>query len=212
MNQEDPKTRLLHVQGQELVAIKLGENLELLDGDVYVFDEGNMLWIWVGKDSSVDEHMIAAWLVHKIDPEARYGAPEVKTVNQDQEPEEFLAKFKFTVVVGDTPGFLRKAELDMVEYKLYHIYIEENTIAFDDAIIEEVEISRDSLDSDDVYVLDGNEAIYCWIGKTSQIEERRMGQKVMQKIDAERHYLPLQYTINEGEGGKSEQAFYDFLE
>ena len=200
------------VQGQNLETLEYKEGMSLFDGDVYAFDDpdSKIIWIWIGKDSSVEESTVGAWLVNKIDQE-RDGVPEVMTINQGEEPMPFKENFDINVIDDDTPGFLKKAELDVVEYKLFKVYIKEDTSGFDDAIVEPVDISRKSLTSDDVYVLDSNGAIYCWIGKNSQLEEKRMGQKIMNKIDSERQYLPLQYTITEGEESKSERSFYELL-
>lgn len=205
-------TRLLQVQGKELVEIEkeISGTVELKDGDVYVFDEGNDIYIWLGKDCSVDEKGVAAWVVNKIDTEERGGEPEVYTVNQGEEPEEF--KYELNVIDADTPGFLVAAELDMVEYKLFRVYTKAETDEVDEVFTEEVPLDRGSLKSEDVFVLDGNDNIYAWIGKDANREERFGGQKLMQAIDSERNYTPLTYEIYEGEGGKSEQGFYDFLE
>ncbi len=205
-------TRLLQVQGRELKVIDedLQGSVELKDGDVYVFDEGKTMWIWLGKDCSVDEKGVAAWVVNKIDTEERGGEPEVYTINQGKEPEDF--KFDITVIDDDTPGFLKAAELDMVEYKLFRVYTKTETNEVDETFTEEVKLDRSSLKSDDVYVLDMNEAIYVWIGKNANREEKFSGQKLAQSIDQTRNYLPLTYTIYEGDNDKSEKSFYELLE
>ena len=92
------------------------------------------------------------------------------------------------------------------------VYTKKETDKIDDAYVEEVPLTKKSLKSEDVYVLDGNENVYLWVGEKSNREEKFEGQKLMQKIDSGRHYLPLQYTIYENEGGKTEKAFYEFVE
>ena len=205
-------TRLLQVIGRELKEVDgdLTGVPELKDGDVYVFDEGNTLWIWLGKDCSVDEKGVAAWVVNKIDTQERGGEPEVYTINQGEEPEEF--KHEITVIDDDTPGFLKAAELDMVEYKLFRVYTKQETDQVDETFTEEVKLEKDSLKSDDVFVLDMNENIYVWIGKDANREEKFSGQKLAQSIDQTRNYIPLTYTIYEGDNDKSEKSFYELLE
>ncbi len=204
--------KVLHVVKKKMQLIEPVDGVyQFNDGDVYVVDNDLELFIWLGKDCSVDEKGVGAWIANKIDNEERQGVPTVFTIPQGQETEAFNAIIKINVIDADTPGFLLDVELDMVEYKLYRVYTKEDTIGFDEAFIEEVELERASLKSEDVFVLDGNDALYVWIGSKAIREEKVEAQKMMRKIDADRHYLALQYTIYEGEASKSEFAFYDFL-
>ena len=202
--------RVFHVEGKELVELDQ-EELVFFDGDVYVIDNDDTIYIWLGKDSGVDEKGVGAWLSHKIDLERR-GEPRVITVVQGEEPEELKKIISFEVVDADTPGFLRHAKLDMVEYKLFKIEADKQTRILDEATVKEVPLSKESLDSDDVFVLDGNEVIFVWFGKKCNVEERRGGNKLAQLIDKERHRFPVVYYVEEGSGGKTEKAFYELLE
>ena len=204
--------KVLHVIKKKMAEIEPVDGVyQFNDGDVYVVDNDLELYIWLGKDCSVDEKGVGAWIANKIDNGERQGVPTVYTIPQGQETEAFNAILKINVIDADTPGFLLDVELDMVEYKLYRVYTKEDTISFDEAFIEEVELDRQSLKSEDVFVLDGNDALYVWIGNKASREEKVEAQKMMRKIDADRHYLALQYTVYEGEASKSEFAFYDFL-
>jgi hypothetical protein len=204
--------KVLHVIKKKMEQIEPVEGIyQFNDGDVYVVDNNLELYIWLGKDCSVDEKTVGAWIANKIDNDERQGVPTVYTIAQGQETEAFKGIININVIDADTPGFLLDVELDMVEYKLYRVYTKEDTIGFDEAFIEEVELDRSSLKSEDVFVLDGNDALYVWIGKDANREEKVEAQKMMRKIDADRHYLALQYTIYEQEATKSEFAFYNFL-
>jgi hypothetical protein len=195
--------KVLHIEGKKTEELQAEEGKYVfLDGDVYVVDNGLEIYIWIGKDSGVDEKGVGAWVANQIDNTERGGEPRVTTVLQGQEPAELMALLTIEVKDGDTPGFLRHAELDMVEYKLFRVYTKEETTSFDEAFTEEVPLKRESLNSNDVFILDGNDVIYTWIGLNANREERVEGQKVMQKIDSGRQFLPMQYTVYEGEGGK----------
>lgn len=204
---------VLHIVGRNLekVDAKSGNEYEFLDGDVYVIDNGTTIWIWRGKDCGVDEQTVGAWVANKLDNTDRGGEPTVHSIVQGEETDELKGVIQISVKDGDTPGFLTHAELDTVEYKLFRVYTKEETASFDDAFTEEVALSKDSLKSEDVFVLDGNANVYLWVGEKANREEKFEGQKMMQKIDSDRSFLPLQYTIYENEGTKSEKAFYDFL-
>jgi len=203
---------VFHVVGKEMEKLSPDDGqYTFLDGDVYVVDNKNEIWIWIGKDCAVEEQTVGAWVANKLDNQDRGGEPSVYSTNQDDEPEDFTKLVNFTVKDGDTPGFLKRAELDIVKFKLFRVYIKKDTASIDDAEIEEVKLNKKSLSSNDVFVLDGNDELYMWIGKEAQREEKFEGQKLMQKIDSERNYLPLTYTIYEGEGGKSEKGFYELI-
>ena len=202
-------TKVFHVEGKELKEIK--EPYVFYDGDVYVIDNESEIYIWLGKDSGVDEKGVGAWTSQQLDLERR-GEPRVITVVQGEEPEEFLKLVTFEVKDADTPGFLRHAKLDIVEFKLYKIEADKQTRKLDKASVKEVPISKKSLDSDDVFVLDGNESIFVWYGAKCNVEERRGGSAVAQMIDAERHRVPVVYYVEEGQGGKVEENFYSLLE
>ena len=46
---------VLHVVGREMEKISPdGDTYEFMDGDVYVVDNGNEIYIWRGKDCGVD--------------------------------------------------------------------------------------------------------------------------------------------------------------
>lgn len=203
---------VFHIIGKEMENISPdGDSYTFLDGDVYVVDNKDEIWIWIGKDCAVEEQTVGAWVANKLDNQERGGEPSVYSTKQNDEPEDFTNLIEFNVVDGDTPGFLKRAELDVVKFKLYRVYIKKETASIDDAQIEEVKLDKKSLSSKDVFVLDGNDELYMWIGKEAQREEKFEGQKLMQKIDSDRNYLPLSYTIYEGEGGKSEEGFYKLI-
>ncbi|MCY3411343.1 MAG: hypothetical protein INQ03_06875 [Candidatus Heimdallarchaeota archaeon] len=204
---------VLHVKGQDMERVKSKKDrYTFLDGDVYVIDNDDEIFIWRGKDCGVDEQTSGAWVANQLDNTERGGEPKVYSCLQGEEPEELLKIIEFDVVDGDTPGFLRTAKLDMVEYKLFRVFTKQETAQLDEAYVEEVKLDRGSLKSEDVYVLDGNGQLWMWVGEKANREERFEGQKLMQEIDSERNFLPLQYTIYEGEGGKTESAFYEFIE
>ena len=201
--------QVYHVEGKELKEIS--PPYIFLDGDVYVIDNNNEIYIWLGKDSAVDEKGVGAWASHKLDLERR-GEPKVLTVVQGEEPDDFKQLISFEVKDGDTPGFLKAAELDIVEFKMYKVEADKQTRSLDDATLKEVPLHRKYLDSDDVFVVDANEMIFVWFGKECNIEERRGGNKLAQKIDVERHRQPVVYYIEEGQGGKIERSFYELLD
>ena len=78
------------------------------DGDTYVVDNGSEIFVWLGKDSSVDEEFAGAYLAQQIDM-SRRGAPKVTTVEQGKEPKNLLDLLgpSFKVVKGGVEGMLK---------------------------------------------------------------------------------------------------------
>ena len=203
--------KLYQVKGKELidVAVDFIGTIELSNGDVYVFDSGEKMFIWLGSKCSVDEKGVAAWVTAAMadsDPDEEM----IITLREGEEVEGF--NYDILVVDGNTPGFLTDAPLDMVTPKLYRVFTKAETRQFDETFTEEVPLDRSSLRSDDVFVLDANEVIYVWIGKDSEIEEKFSAQKFAQLIDSSRSYLPLSYSIYEGEDSGAEEKFFELLE
>ncbi|MEA2071002.1 MAG: hypothetical protein U9O98_06890, partial [Asgard group archaeon] len=59
------------------------------DGDSYVIDLGEKIWIWLGKETQVDEKFIAAKSAQELDTQKR-GLPEVDSCFQGEEEQELL--------------------------------------------------------------------------------------------------------------------------
>ncbi|MCG3216971.1 MAG: hypothetical protein KAS63_09630 [Candidatus Heimdallarchaeota archaeon] len=180
---------------KRLVSVK--EPFKFLNGDVYLLVTPTTLWIWIGSKSFADDKCVGAWTAKVIEEENK--SLEIETVMEGIEPEEFKNLIDFTVVEGDTPGFLKhfvkKADID---YKLLQI-------KQDDAgeiKTKEVPIKFKNLKSGDTFVLDAWDDIYVWIGKKSQVREKYEAGKIARVLDVERKRTPIVYTIEEGQEPK----------
>ena len=170
-------------------------------GDSYLVDAGMQIWVWIGKDSSVDEKFSAAHLSTLIDA-SRGGAPKVTTVEQGDEPKELriaLGGLKIVEAnVADT--LLKKVEKPVYEPVLYHIKSEDfETI--NDIVYKQVPLTKDSLDPGDVFILDDrpHEKIYIWVGSGSNAKEKVVGGQIARKFDAERAGVQEEIFVDEGE-------------
>ena len=189
---------IYHIQKGELVAIK---EPKFNTGDSYVIDLGKTIWIWIGKGSQVDEKFIAAKTAQDLDIERR-GRPRVDSYFQGEEDKELLDALgpKFKVVEGDTPSMLVHVD---TSFKPQYRMVKVQQIG-DEVNYEDVEFSRDSLDTNDVFIvagLMGEEAmmIYTWIGKKARPKEKFFGALKADLIDKEFREAPQTITINEGE-------------
>jgi hypothetical protein len=129
----------------------------------------------------------------------RRGHTRLVTVDQGEEPKEFLSLFGggIKVTAQDTEGILKRVALKKRDYKLFRVHIEGDVSLF-----YEVKRTRSSLTSDDVYLLDTFNKIFIWHGKGSTSEERETGFIIAQKYDSERAGVQEIIPIVEGEETK----------
>ncbi len=182
-----------HVQKGKLV--KVPNDGKFGRGDCYLIDAGLKIYLWIGENSTVDEKfLVAASSVFK--DTRRKGEAIIERIEQGKEPKEFLDLFggKIEVTDQDTEGILRKVHLEKREYKLFHIKEVNDEIFF-----TEVEKSKDSLNSDDVFLLDTFDKIYVWRGKNSTGMEKFQGTFFARRYDEERAGVQELILIEEGE-------------
>lgn len=176
---------------------------KFLDGDVYVIETKDTVWIWIGSDSYADEKAVGAWAAKQI--EAKNRKLDIKTINEGEEPEPFKNLLEYTVVDGDTPGFLTQYKPENIkDYRLLRLMVDESGEVHQ----KEVEIEKESFSSEDVFVLDAHDTIYIWIGKDSQAKEKYEGGRISRLLEVERKRLPIIYTVEEGD---EPEGFWQYL-
>jgi hypothetical protein len=177
-------------------------------GDVYLVDDERTIYVWIGNKCSVDEKTAGAAQARTLDQQ-RGGAAKIITVDQGQEPKEFLkvinplgamkiveknyAKTLLKdVTTGDWAGF--------TEWKnvLYRVSSEE----FEDINamkMIQVPFKKDSLESEDCFVADLGNKVYIWQGNTCTTKERVKAGQWARAIDAERAGLQQESIFEEGD-------------
>jgi len=187
-----------HIQKDQLVRVPQEYLKEFGTGDVYLVDTGPTIYSWVGKKSTPDERFIGAVTSVWTDQD-RKGASKLVTVNEGEEPKEFLNLFdgKIKVTNQDTEGILKRIALKQHEFKLFRVHIEEELNMY-----YEVERSKDSLASDDVFLLDTYNTIYIWRGQKSTAFERWEAMRIAEGYDAQRSGHQEVIIIEEGEEHK----------
>jgi len=189
---------IYHIQKGDFIPIK---ESYFKTGDSYVIDLGLTIYIWIGKSSQVDEKFIAAKTAQDLDW-AHRGKPRVDSCFEGEEDQELLDALgsDFKVTEGDTPSMLVHVDTSFKpKYRMVRIKQEGSTVHYDD-----VPFSRDSLDSNDVFVvaaLMGEEAmmIYTWVGKDARPMEKFKAAIQADLIDKEFREAPQTITIEEGQ-------------
>jgi hypothetical protein len=197
--------KVLHVQGKNLV--ELSPPYEFLNGDVYIIDNSDVsaglqkkVFIWLGSQAFADDRAVGAWAAKQLD--LKDEEIDIDTETEGNESEEFKGLLDFVVVTGDTPGFLKHVEVNVedISYAMYRVRDVDlsDGSSSDDIAIENVPLKRESLVSDDVFVLDAYHDLYIWVGSNSQVGEKAAGNRVVRKFDVDRARNPMVYAINEG--------------
>lgn len=171
-----------HVAKGQIVKVPEEHNEDFAEGDVYLVDTGKIIYLWCGKAASPDEKFVGA-ITSVMGDRTRRGHTRLVTVDQGEEPKEFLALFggSINVTAQDTEGILRRVALKKRDYKLFRVHIEGDVSLF-----YEVKRNRSSLTSDDVYLLDTFNKIFIWQGTGSSSKEKETGFLIAQKYDSER--------------------------
>lgn len=162
------KPRLLHVKGKKNIVVRQVDMAadSVNEGDVFILDDGLMLYQWNGKKASIMEKNKGAELCRNIDSE-RSGKPEVLVIDQGDRDEK-----KFWEFLGGKPAKINDAVPDTVvkgEKKLFKLSDADGSLKF----TELPKVSLDLLDGDDVFILDAVSEVFVWVGKGSSKAEKK---------------------------------------
>ncbi len=181
-----------HVQKGRLV--RMPDSGSFGRGDCYLVDSGMKVYLWIGPKSSADEKFLTAASAVMSDTD-REGKADIDRIEGGSEPEEFKALFDdFRLTDEDTEGILKKVHLETHEYKLWRVHREG-----DDTFFAEVPVNKDSLKTDDVFLLDTWDNIFVWRGKGASSREKFDGTILARRYDAERAGVQEIELIEEGD-------------
>jgi hypothetical protein len=193
--------KIFRVVGSELKQIN--EPFVFFRGDVYVIETERTLWLWLGTKSFVDEKFVGVWLSKTIQESKK--DLKIKTIAENEEPEEFKKLFSFTVTEGDTPRILTKIEKKFEkDYRLLQIKQDDKG----NIITSEIPIDYRGFKSDDAFVLDAYNEIFVWLGKNSQVKEKYEAGRITRVLEVERKRIPLVYVIEQED---EPNGFRDFV-
>ncbi len=180
--------------------IQKGRLVRMLDpgafgrGDCYLVDSGLKIYLWIGPKSTADEKFLTAASAVMSDTD-REGKADIDRIEGGNEPEEFKALFDdFRLTDEDTEGILKKVHLETHEYKLWRVHREG-----DETFFAEVPMNKDSLKTDDVFILDTWDDIFVWRGKAASAREKFDGNILARRYDAERAGVQDIELIEEGD-------------
>lgn len=189
------KIEMWRIENFELESVDESIHGYFFGGDSYVIkytyeingSEKYIIYFWQGAASSQDEKASSAIHAVNLDNDLCGKAVQVRVV-QGHEPAHFLRMFQGRMVVflgGKASGFKNVHDHDTYDVDGTRLFQVRGTCELDTRAIQRPEVA-DSLNSDDVFVLETPENTYLWIGEGASEEEKSMGQTVAAKVSPDR--------------------------
>jgi hypothetical protein len=177
-------------------------------GDVYIVDDEKTLYIWIGNKCSVDEKTTGAVKARTLDQQ-RGGAAKIVTVDQNHESAEFLKVVNSIGTMKVVEKNLAKTMLkdvatgDYAQFSehinvLYRVSSEEFE-GINEMKMIQVPYSKESLDSEDCFVLDLGNKVYVWHGNACNVKEKVKSGQWARQIDADRAGSQNEVIFEEGD-------------
>lgn len=200
---------MYRVVGGELQEVESVQHSYILfNGDCYLIDAGALgpIWLWIGHRSSVDERFVASYQANKFRLK-RGEIPSVISVSEGEEPPELQEHLgSFVVVDGGVHGFLKKhpSAISMESAVGTHLpalyQVEGDTLV-------ELPISKKSLSSLSIFILDVGLIIWVWIGRKASVPEPFFPVKMITERDSHHPDPELRWIFE----GDEDPRFFDYF-
>jgi len=160
---------------------------------------------WLGSESSLDEMGTAAYKTVELD-DLLGGSPVEFRECQGYESDTFMSLFKggIRILKGGVSSGFRHVEPHAFKPRLFHIHGKHCTVT-------EVEMSCDSLNSGDAFILDHGDEIYFWVGKGCDKNETWGGVAVADDLVDCRKPKPELIRLDEKDGKDNNDKFWKLL-
>lgn len=136
---------------------------------------------WIGKHSTQDEYGTAAYKTVELDTVLGDKPIEHREV-EGYESDLFLSYFrKLTVMEGGCDTGFKRVKPEEYKPRLLHFHGDKKGV-----LVREVPLSRQMLDSTDVYILDLGLSIYQWNGSGANKDEKYHATQYLQVINRNR--------------------------
>ncbi|KAF9177473.1 hypothetical protein BGZ51_008552 [Haplosporangium sp. Z 767] len=140
-------------------------------GDVFILDTGKVLYQWNGKDSSGIERVKAAEYAHGVVAD-RAGDVSVETFDEGDRDQRIFwsalggaVEVKPAEAIADEPEYIKK---------LFRLSNASGKLEFTNEG-SGPEVTKDLLNSNDVFILDVQHEVFVWIGAGANAEEHKYG-------------------------------------
>jgi len=167
--------RLLHIKGERYPRMFHVEmtGSSLNEGDVFILDMDDKIYLWPGKECNVNEKMKALEICTNLRKNERDCKAEIYFPREDDEVDK-----EFWGHLGGKPPSLNPAVPDtenaMGEDQVYYFYkVSNETGKLLTTEIKERPLTVEHLDTNDTFILELANHVYIWIGKGANVEEKK---------------------------------------
>uniref|UniRef100_A0A6U2ZDQ2 Gelsolin-like domain-containing protein n=1 Tax=Entomoneis paludosa TaxID=265537 RepID=A0A6U2ZDQ2_9STRA len=145
----------------------------LNQGDAFLLDTGAKILTWYGSSASPFEKERAAEMAYNM-VQSRGGHSRAEIdVGDDHAIFWYLMGGKTPIKAADE--VIDAEEPESIEPKMWRVHEEESRLKITTVFAE-----KDSLDSDDVFLLDVGKEVYIWVGKGASSREKQQAMVVVQ--------------------------------
>lgn len=187
-----PGVEIWRIEQFQVVVWPKEEYGNFFKGDSYIVlyttadpESGKLLYdifFWLGSESSTDEKGTAAYKTVELD-DLKDGLPIQHREVEGHESHEFLQLFPtINYLEGGVESGFNKVEADAYIAKLLMVRKEQGCIK-----VNQVPLSRASLNHGDCFILDAGAKIYVWLGDSSSPFEKNKCNLTAQNLSASRH-------------------------
>jgi len=194
-------TRLFHVQKVSRTKItctqKATKKGNLKSSDVFLIDSGNKIYQWNGAECSHDEKFKAAQETARL--KGNRGKCHVETLEEGSTSPDHPA----LMLLKD--GESKKKEFPKGERKMFRISDADGSLDMEDVD----GFSKDLLNTDDVFIINTGDHVFCWVGKGASIDERKNGLSYASNYlnKTETPWLPISVFAEGKESAEFNSAF-----
>jgi gelsolin len=174
---EEYKPRLIRIKGKKqfrCFEVPLATS-SLNTGDVFILDNGLIIYIWKGAKCNSFENFKAASVAESIKSERR-SAPKIIILEEGNESDDFWNLLGGKALINQL--ITSDNHLDS-HRQVYRLKENENG----KLTLKEMEFKLTSLDSDDVFFVYCENMVYIWIGKGGSLNEKKNAFIYVNKIN-----------------------------
>ncbi|ESO84882.1 hypothetical protein LOTGIDRAFT_221805 [Lottia gigantea] len=163
---EETPLKMFHIRGTNDVNTRAVQVpcrcASLNSNDVFVVHDDSKLFVWIGKGASDDEVSVARNVVQFICPNR-----EVTDVKEGEETEEFWG------IVGEKEEYATGPRLESAQNGLPSRLFQCSNASGKFKLEEIINFDQEDLVEDDVMLLDASDAIFVWVGRGANHQEKK---------------------------------------
>jgi len=195
----------VHSQGSKIQSREVSINRKNLDsGDVYLLDIGLKVFIWTGKKSNSFEKFHMGCLAQKI-KDVRHNKVTVVTLYEDVPDEKNKKEFDDYLDKYEESDFETQQSFNSSFKKMMKLSDENGRLE-----LTEVTYGRNSLKSEDSFLIDRGDAIIIWVGSKASQSEKRFARFFANKYvstESRNPQMPVYITSESKAGKEFEKCF-----